>query len=96
MSTTALTTSPAAPPAPEVAATPAHCSAWTTDALETLAAAVASDGVSAHLADVLCAAVDPAAHTLSPAVLAVLSDANAPEIARQRAFGRLHATLRAA
>jgi hypothetical protein len=90
MTTSALTEVLAATPATTSTAT---CSAWTTDALETLAAAVAADGVSAHLADVLCAAVEPAAAALPPAVLAVLSDAAAPEVARQRAFGRLHATL---
>jgi len=61
--------------------------------LPDLAAAVERDGVAAHHRHLRQVALDARRAGLSPVLADVLADADAPEVARLRAFGRLAAQL---
>jgi len=61
--------------------------------LSDLAAAVERDGVAAHHRELRDVALDARLAGLSPVLAGIVGDADAPEVARLRAFGRLAAQL---
>lgn len=61
--------------------------------LSDLAAAVERDGVAAHDHELRDVALDARRAGLSPVLASIVADADAPEVARLRAFGRLAAQL---
>lgn len=65
-------------------------------ALDRAAHDIAEDGIDAHPAMVDHLVRVARRHGLSPTLATVLADPTAPAVARERAFGRLAATLAAA
>jgi hypothetical protein len=98
-----MTVSTTLAPTTRVTATPAtveRCAtdgvAWTDRAVADLAGRLAVDGPAAHAADLRSLAARACDLDVAPALLGVLTDTGAPDVARLRAFARVGPVVAAA